>query len=290
MHCLPPCYRAIRSLPALLLLLFLSPMTHAVSITLGTIEESPQKGIAEFQPLADHLNAQLGVDKHIKFEVVVLSSLIDMKNALRAGIVDIYIDSPLSVQNVCSDNVCNITLRRWKKGIEKYHSVIFTRKDSDIKSESDLANKSIAFEEPFSTSSYLLPKASLQACCDITLTEKADGAHGYVFSEDDENTMIWVIRRKIDAGAMSETSYKKLAKKRIKDLHIVHKTINLPRHVVAMRKGMIDEHQQMVITALANMHKTDKGKSVLKRFKKTTKFDLISEQERKDIAVISKHL
>lgn len=274
----------------LTLLILCSPAIHAVTITLGTIEESPQKGIAEFQPLADHLKSQLGVEKHIKFEVVVLSSLIDMKNALKSGIVDIYIDSPLSVENVCSGNICDITLRRWKKGVEKYHSVIFSRKDSGINTEQDLVEKTIAFEEPFSTSSFLLPKASLQACCNISLTEKAEGSSGYVFSEDDENTMIWVIRRKIDAGAMSEASYNKLAKKRVKDLHIIHRTIDVPRHVVAIRTGMVDEHREMIIELLSNMHKSEAGKSVLKRFKKTVKFDAISEQEKKDIAIIAKNL
>ena len=274
----------------LTLLILSSPKIHAATITLGTIEESPQKGIAEFQPLADHLKIRLGIKKHIKFKVIVLSSLIDMKNALKSGIVDIYIDSPLSVENVCSDKICDITLRRWKKGVEKYHSVIFSRKDSGINTEQDLLKKNIAFEEPFSTSSFLLPKASLQVCCNITLTEKAGNSSGYVFSEDDENTMIWVIRRKIDAGAMSEASYYKLAKKRVKDLQIIHRTINVPRHVVAMRTDMIDEHRQMIIDVLSNMHKSDAGKSALRRFKKTVKFDAISEQEKNDIAMIAKNL
>ena len=270
--------------------LLFTPLSHGANIILGTIEESPKKGITEFQPLVDYLTTHIGVSNHIKFEVVVLSSLVDMKNALKSGIIDIYIDSPLSVENVCSEDVCDISLRRWKKGIEKYHSVIFTRKDSGINTEKDLLGKTIAFEEPFSTSSFLLPKASLLICCNISLQEKADNSNGFIFSGDDENTMVWVIRRKIDAGAMSEASYTKLAKKRIKDLHIIHRTIDLPRHVVAIRKGLGEEHKKLMLNTLVQMHKSDAGKATLKKFNKTAKFDAISEQERKDISMISSKL
>lgn len=249
------------------------------AIVVGTIEESPQKGITEFQPLVDYLNAQIGIPNHIKFEVVVLGSMSDMRAALLSGVVDFYVDSPLSVAKVCAAEVCDIVLKRWKKGVEKYRSVFFSRKDSGINTEKDLMGKVIAFEEQFSTSSHLLPKVSLFLCCGIELEEKKSNESGYVFSRDDENTMVWVIRRKVDAGAMSERAYLKLAKKRIGDLQIVHSSSEVPRHVVAIRSGVSNVHKEKIQEALSQMHLSQKGKYVLKKFSNTVKFSAISEQE-----------
>ena len=283
--------RAARWLVSIFLsLMFFSPMAFSVTITLGTIEESPQKGLAEFRPLAQYLKKVIGLENHIQFEVVVHNNLREMKKSMATGVVDIYIDSPLSVESVCSGGVCDIALRRWKKGVEKYHSVIFSRKDSGITTEKDLVGKTLAFEEPFSTSSFLLPKSSLVVCCDISLMEKSGRSSGYIFSEDDENTMVWVVRRKVDAGAMSEKSFHKYAKKRVKDLQIIHRTISVPRHVLAMRSAMPTEYKNMIINVLTGMHNNDAGKMILKKFNKTAKFDRISDQEKIDITSISKYL
>ncbi len=125
---------------------------------------------------------------------------------LDAGRVDVYIDSPFPIGFVLQRADARVVLRRWKRGSDTYRSVIFTRADSGVNSIEDLRGKVIAFGESFSTSSYLMPKAAL-ASSGLKLVNYEDPAAsvpadevGYVFSNDAENTMIWVLKGKVTAG------------------------------------------------------------------------------------------
>ena len=128
-----------------------------------------------------------------------------------------------------------------KKGVSSYHSVVFVRKDSGVKSLDDLRGNVIAFEEPYSTSSYFLPKASLclqgiklTPVISLEASVAADQV-GYSFTDDDENTLFWVLGKRVIAGAMSSISFEKLAAKKINKLAVVHSTIDVPRHIVSFR-------------------------------------------------------
>ena len=58
--------------------------------------------------------------------------------------------------------VADLLLREWKQGVAEYHSVFFTRRDSGINGISDLPGHIMAFEDPGSTSAYLIPRFTLE--------------------------------------------------------------------------------------------------------------------------------
>ena len=100
-------------------------------------------------------------------------------------------------------------LRRWKGGIADYRSVIFTSKQSGITRLEDLRGKIIAFEDPGSTSGYLLPKLFLLKK-GFSVVEKATPAAkvspvdiGYIFADTDKNIVNLVMQEKVAAGAFS---------------------------------------------------------------------------------------
>jgi phosphonate transport system substrate-binding protein len=163
--------------------------------------------------------------------------------------------------------------------VKEYSSVIFVRRDSNIDTIEDLKGKIVAFEEPFSTSSYFLPKATLMKE-GLTLTEKKDFLSsvsatevGYVFSGDDETTMVWVLRKRVSGGALHSTDFEQLAKDGISKLKVLAETINVPRHVVSHRADLNPELVAAIEKVLLNMDKDEEGKKVLKDFEKTAKFD-----------------
>ena len=215
-----------------------------------------------------------------------------MARLLRSGEVDIFIDSSFSALAVSTMTKTKFLLRRFKKGIGLYHGVVFSKIGSGISSLKDLRGKVVAFEEPFSTSGYLLPKASLvQHGLSLKQTQappRNPGTKhaGYIFSGGEQNTMLWVLKGRVAAGAMSNVTYSKIAKTgvgNLKNLKIIHQTFTTPSHLVVSRSDLSLPLVEKIKEVLLNMGKTDEGTKVLNKFEKTTKFDAISNNSLKQL-------
>jgi len=203
--------------------------------------------------------------------------------------VDIYIDSVFPVIAVNKATGSKVILRRWKKGVAEYKSVIFTRKDSGITTVAELKGNIIAFEDSFSSGGYFLPKLLLENA-GLKLTEKrttkqsiAKDEIGYVFSADDVNTMTWVLRKKVQAGAMSLATFKKEARAAIKDLVVIDQSFVVPRHIVSVRGDLSSERVSQLKKILLDMTESEEGRKALLDFQKTTKFDAIPDGALKPI-------
>ena len=214
-------------------------------------------------------------------KVVVAKNISDMAALMRAGKVDLYFDSAFPSIIVSELTGSKYLLRRWKRGIGEYRSVIFVMKDGGLHKVADLRGKIIAFEEPYSSSGYFFPKLVLgQAGLNLTAKKEpsdavAAGEVGYVFSNADENTMAWVLRGRVHAGATDHHSYVKQARGNIKDLAILHESAPIPRQIVSHRRGLADELVLKIKEILQAMDKSDEGKKALMEFEETTKFDSI---------------
>ncbi len=57
-----------------------------------------------------------------------------------------YIDSPFPSLKLAESGASKIVLRGWKYGVEKYHSVIFVHRDSDIE-DNDVIIKPFKLED-----------------------------------------------------------------------------------------------------------------------------------------------
>jgi phosphonate transport system substrate-binding protein len=276
--------------PFIVLIVLLCSFTlNAETLYLGSVGDDPDEEIKEFNSLAIYLQKHLsgvGIDS---VKTIVASNSKEMMGLIAKQKVHLYIDSSFPSILAEQDASSTIFLRRWKKGVDEYRSVIFARKDSGIDSLEKLKGEIIAFEDSFSTSSYFLPKATLLAkglkLKEVSLGDTVpDDAIGYLFSDDDRNTMLWVLRKKVKVGAMNEASYKKLAKKKLKDLKIIDNSIFVPRHVVSYSPGMNPELVQTITEVLKHMHDTEEGREALMKFSKTTRFDEFPEGVEKQMA------
>lgn len=267
--------------------LILAPAAQARMLVIGTISDEPIKETRTFLPFARHLAGQLSGEGFTGGEVRIARDISHMARLLQKGKVDIYIDSPLVALAVGQQSGSRLIARRWKKGIAEYHSVIFARKDSGIGSLDDLAGKVLAFEEGFSSSGYLLPRLSL-AENGVSLTEldspraaRPASETGYVFSGDDENTIVWVLHGLVDAGAMSLNGLKKRAGSDFESLTLIAQTGAVPRHVVSVAPQTPAALEAAVQNALLQMDQDSEGAAVLKSFERTTKFDRIPPHTQK---------
>jgi len=256
-----------------------APPIPAGVLTIGSVSLNPTQEYEVVRPFADFVAANLHHVGIGRGRVVVVGSLSQMVDELREGRVDLLIDSPFPAVFVWQRTGVEPILRRWKRGSDVYRSVIFTRADSGVESVDKLAGKIIAFGEPFSTSGFLMPKAAL-ASAGLRLVNYEDPAAsipsdqvGYVFSNDAENSMFWVLKRKVVAGAINKDYFEALAGDRISELRILQTTEAVPRNVVCVRGGLDPRVVQAIENLLLEMHLSDEGRVSLEKFEETSRFD-----------------
>ncbi len=166
----------------LLVLLTLPSTLIAEGLNLGMIDGSPSKMTKTFSPLLEYL-AGKGVATG---KVVTVKDLDKMVANFESGKVDFMFESAFGALTVMDKAGAVPVLIREKKGIKEYNSVIFVPKDSPIQSLADLNGKVVAFEDPNSTSSFVLPKGILEHA-GLKLQESrkpVDGAVAYYFSKN----------------------------------------------------------------------------------------------------------
>lgn len=174
-------------------------------------------------------------------------------------------------------------LRGWERGIEKHSSVIFVRKKSPIEKLSDLKGKRIALEDPLSTTGYFLPKVFMiqkglrlvpkKSHLDSVLSDEV----GYLFSQEDGNTLLWVRKGKVDSGAVDYENYKR-EKGFNEDFKILAQTSSLPSLMVSARPDLPPFLSDKVKSILKTMDSSEEGRKILKDLHGTIKFDEIPPQ------------
>ncbi len=253
-------------------------------LVIGTISDEPVKEIRAFLPFAKYLAKQLetfGIDDG---KVVIARDIDHMASLINKGEVDLFVDSPLVALAIIGKTGCRLLARRWKKGIAQYHSVVFVRQDSDIDSVHDLTGRIVAFEESYSSSGHLLPRITMERM-GVPLTQLLNlqsnvptKQAGYVFSGDDESTMEWVLRGRVDAGAMSMANFENRVATNWKELKIILKTAGIPRHSVSISSEISGPLSSAIEAVLFTMQDSEDGQSVLDSFENTTKFDPIPKE------------
>ena len=140
----------------------ISPVDRSQVIILGDVDpDEPIKKLKRFQPLADYLAKNLGEFGIVKGQVVVARNIEEMGRFLKDMEVDVYFDSAFPALAVQELSGSRFILRRSKEGVSTYWSTYVTLKNTDIGSAEDFLGKIIAFEEPRSTSGFVLPAGTL---------------------------------------------------------------------------------------------------------------------------------
>jgi len=252
-------------------------------IVFGDISDDPAEVIEGAQPIADYLAAQLGDRGITGGKVKVATSAQEMTQLLKNGEVDLYFDSTYPATLISDASGAQVVLRRWKFGVETYHSVIFASKESGIASIEDLKGKMVAMDAPYSTSGFLLPAVYLienglllngKAANSDTV---AAGEIGFAFAYDDENVLQWVLNGITPAGVTDDynfdTAFPPEATEKLVELA---RTESTPRQVMVARPGIDPALLDAIVQVLTTMHENPEGRAVLENFQ-TTRFDAFPE-------------
>ena len=248
-------------------------------IVIGEINSDSVEAVEEAQPIADYLAANLSDYDIDGGSVVVAESIDEMIELFEDGEVDLVFDSVFPATVISDATGAEIFIRRWKKGVEEYHTVIFASADSDITSVDDLTGNTIAFEDDFSTSGYVLPYVHLFQE-ELSLSEKDDVGDsvdsdevGFVFSGSEENILSWVFFGRVEAGALENLTFEELDPGLLDQLIILAETETMPRHVGLMNADLAPELAEAITDLLLNAHENEEGQEALEAFADTARFD-----------------
>ena len=268
-------------------------------IILGDIDpDEPTKKIKRFNPLAAYLAEHLTEFGIKGGRVVIARDIEEMAGFLKDGTVDIYFDSAYPTLATQELSGSEIILRRWKEGISTYWSLLIALSDGGVTGVDDLRGKLLAFEEPRSTSGFLLPAGTL-AQRGLKLREVDGpsapvGAHeiGYFFSGDEENTLQLILERKVAGGGVSNQDYDELPEELKQRIIVIARTSAVPRQLVSLASGLDPGLARKVQELLVGLELTKEGRDLLEGIKQTIKFDPLPPdsqaalQELKEIMVL----
>jgi len=277
------------TLPLVIFLtVFLGPRALAQSqdgfapnrITLGLVSATQQQEITNyFEPFVTYVARKIFAAPQAQGKVSVVSSLPELARLLDQKSVDFYMESPYPTYVINQvHGAGRLLLRRWKNGVAEYRSFIVTAKDTGIERVESLRGKTIAFEDPESTSGYFLPKFFLQRNgFKLSPANNSSGTPSatiaYTFAGTTDKVLDLVLSGQVAAGAMSDDEFGLLEAQKKDKLNVLAQTDLLPRHLVSVRKDLSQEASERLSAILQGMHDDTSGRQILSKMDNTTQFD-----------------
>lgn len=266
-----------------IILILISMNSYAKdTLTWGFMTDKPADILPRFTKFMNYIIYNMKDSNIKKWKIIPVKTIPEMIDKLNKKEIDFWCDSPFPVVIVNKFTKTEIPLKQWRYGQEKYHSVIFTKYDSQIEKYGDMINKEIVFENKYSSSAYFLPKLTLidnKLKPVMKLSNKDDSNEvKYRFSGSNENTIIWVLFNKVDIGATSNTEYDLIPKYMKSNLKIIGRSISIPRFLLLWRKDLDNNIKIKLKNVLINMGKNKDGRDILNNVLKKAKFQEIDEQ------------
>lgn len=252
------------------------------TLVLGRVSDDPVKTIPRLREMGAYLAGQLAHLGISGNDVVVARNNNEMIAMLRAGEVDVVSETVMSAFQFSDATGAELLMREWKKGVASYRSVLFSTSDSDIEDIDDLAGRVMAFEDPGSTSGFLIPLAMLRER-GIEAVELSSpnsrppaGTVGYVFVGTEVNIAAWVARGIVDAGALNDTDWQDVDRTPgglRESLRIFHESSEIPRSVLLVRGDLNRDLRDALQRTLADMESDPAAEMVLENYYRVARYD-----------------
>lgn len=247
----------------LILLLFLICMNNLVyaneALILGVHPFLSHEEIEKkFTPIANYLSKQTGIDIKVK----VGSSYEEHIRYVGEDKVDIAYMGPASFVNTVNQYSRKPILARLEvNGYSYFQGNIIVRKDSGIKSLKDLKGRRVAFGDPNSTMSYIVPHHLLhQAGVFPDKAVKHDFLHSH------NNVALGVLSGNYAAGAVKPAVFKKFE---AQGLSTISTTPKISEHLFVTRSTLPTNQVEALRQAMLNIKRSSKGMSALHAIKKS---------------------
>ncbi|MGO9567972.1 MAG: phosphate/phosphite/phosphonate ABC transporter substrate-binding protein [Desulfomonilaceae bacterium] len=220
-------------------------------------DENASTVIKNNQPLKKYLEEKLGK----KIELVVTTDYSSMIEAMRHGRVDIAYFGPLSYVLAKSKSDIEPFAALERKGSTTYQGVIVANAAAGINSPKDIKGKNMAYGDPASTSSHLIPKSLL---AEQGLDAKKDYKEHFVGAHD--AVALTVQTGKADAGGLSKTIFESLVARGVikpEKVKVIAESKPFPEYPWVLRASIKPELKKQIADVFLGI----KDKEILKTFK-----------------------
>jgi phosphonate transport system substrate-binding protein len=259
-------------------------------LVLGRVSDDPKSHYDQLKPLLDYVVPRMASVGIRSGRILMARDLQQMASYLRRGQVDWINETAGNAALLERREVARSFLVTEREGATRYHSVFFVRRDSPVRTLQDLAGRSVAFQNPYSTSAYYLPASKLLdegMKLEVLLSpmdKPGTGAVGYVFARTELNITTWVHKRLVDAGVFSNLDWanpQRMPPLFAQDFRIVAMTEDVPRALMLTRNGIDPKVQARLREVLMEASTDPDAGEVLRRFIGTSRFVPVSPEDRR---------
>lgn len=213
-----------------------------------------------FEPLARYLTEKTGVTitlvNLVTYEHIISSfQERELDGAFLGSFTGAVVLKKLGAQPVARPELAD--------GTSTYQGMIFTRKDSGIKSARDMKGKTFVFADRGTTAGWLLP---LHYFRDNGITDPDSWFAKTYYTGTHEDAILDVYNGKADAGAAKSTIYKILAENNPRlehELTVLATSPPVPENSLFLCPDVEDALQRALREILLSMHQDEEGKKAL---------------------------
>lgn len=263
-------------------LLFGNVVSGAEMLTIGRVADDPTKYKKVLRPLLDYVVSQARDVGITEGSVAMTKNINETLHLLKAQKID-WVTASIGAALIYHDKTgAEILLRTWRDGTPVYRTVFVARQDSSIESLGSLKGRTIAFQDPYSTSAYFIPLAILRAA-GLRVIELASPKQkfstdevGYLFAGNELNISTWVQRGIAKAGAYNDQNWinpQHTPDVIRKDLKIFYQHKPVPRWVEVFRKDLDPRIKARIQEILVRADEDSAAQEALKSYSNTKKFE-----------------
>ncbi len=263
---------------------------EASVLVLGRVSDDPKSHYDELKPLLDYVVPRMAVVGIRSGRILMARDLQQMGSYMRRGRVDWVTETSGNAVLLERRAKARSLLITERDGSSIYHSVFFVRRDSPVRTLQDLTGRSVAFQNPYSTSAYYLPASTLlDAGLQLELLlspmdRVAPDTVGYLFARTELNITTWVHKRLVDAGVLSNLDWanpQRMPPAFAADFRVVGESQDVPRAIVLSRNGMDPKIEDRLRQVLLDASVDPDASEALRRFLGTSRFLAVSAADRR---------
>ncbi len=263
------------------------------TVIVGRVARSASTQQPRLEAFADWLATRLGDHGIVAGDGLAARNAREMIAFLRDGKVDVVSESVLTALAYEEITGAEIVRHEWRHGWPYYQSVFITQRASSTFALSDLAGRTIAFENRGSTSGFLLPLAMLIRAglkpveLPIAGMPVPEGTVGYVFAGSGANISAWVAGGVVQTGAYSNRDWdsNRRTPGHYRDkMRVFHVTEPLLHSVIVLRAGLAPGLRRAILGALDGFMSAHDAPGVRELYYRVTRFDPIEGRAAEDLA------